>query len=427
MDRMVSGSSDADSRRRNLPRGGDGKYKWTLQPHHAIQWQKDWLNLATKLFNIDKDDILLTSSEKIEVLGLLAKRITDSNMAMYARAVGSCKIVDTVRKICAGKEPLVEVNVFTALLRYSLKPPAAWLDSEAVRHRWEALKYLERCANGVETYSAATLKNAMPKEAPVAVTPGQRENTSRGTISRGTMPSLVICTASTNILDANMSKIPSVSAARPWTRAVTSFMMPTQPSKKRKAGSEPPPQAKTTPSKKITTPRKEAMPKILSTPRKGTSKHAVQSGSRDSMSAIQARSETGSPTSNLVRVQRDRGTATGSSDGCTTDVLLAGIFKATEVLQKIAHYEDASVRQVALSTFIADLQKAGWGDLEKSVEQLIKDEDHGSRAFLAGVIISRAYERINSAVDKSFNQCKNDPARPAPGAAGPGSCSRADK
>ncbi|GKT61838.1 hypothetical protein ColTof4_02532 [Colletotrichum tofieldiae] len=366
---MASGSSDADSRRRNLPRGGDGKYKWTLQPHHAIQWQEDWLNLATKLFNIDKDDILLTSREKIEVLGLLAKRITDSNMAMYARAVGSCKIVDTVRKICAGKKPLVEVTVFTALLRYSLKPPAAWLDSEAVRHRWEALKYLERCANGVEIYSAATLKNAMPKEAPAAVTPGQRENTSRGTI----------------------------------------------PSLKRKATSEAPAQDKTTPSKNITKPRKEAVPKILATPRKETSKHTVQSGPEKSMSAIQARSETGSPTSNLVRVQRDRGTAAGSSDGCTTDVLLAGIFKATEVLDKIAHYEDASVRQVALSTFIADLQKAGWGDLEKSVEQLIKDEDHSSRAFLAGVIISRAYERINSAVDKSSNPSKNDPARPVSG------------
>ncbi|KZL81458.1 hypothetical protein CI238_09738 [Colletotrichum incanum] len=406
---MASSRNNADSPRRNLPRGGEGKYKWTPQPHHAIQWQKDWLNLATKLFNIDEDDVLLTSREKNEVLSLLAKRITDSNIAVYGRAVGSCKIVDTVRKICAGKEPLVEVNVFTALLRYSLKPPMAWLDSEAVRHRLEALKYLERCANGIEIYSAETLKNAMPKEAPAAVTPGQRGDTSRGTV-----PSRV-CTASTNIPDANTPNRPSVSAVRPWTRAVTRFMTPTQPSNKRKATSEPPPQSKTTPSKESTNSKKTTTPKRLVTPKKGTSNHTAQIGPKNYKSATQTRSETGSPTSNLVRTRRDRCTAAEPLHACTNNVLLASIFKATEVIDKIARYEDVSVRKVALSTFIADLQKAGWGDLEKLVEQLIKDEDHTSRAFLAGVIVSSTYERINDAVDINSKPSRNDPIRPASG------------
>ncbi|GKT45808.1 uncharacterized protein ColSpa_05989 [Colletotrichum spaethianum] len=406
---MTSSSNGADGRRRNLPRGGNGKYKWTLQPHHAIQWQKNWLNLATRLFNIDEDDVLLTSSEKIEVLSLLAERITDSNIALYSLAVGSCKIVDTVRKICAGRAPFVEVNVFTALLRYSLNPPAAWLETEAVRQRWEALKYLERCANGIELYSAESLKKAMTKEVALAATHLQKDNT-----SAATMPSLV-CTPFSNIPRAATQNRPVIAAARPRNRAVTSSITATPPSNKRKATSEPTPQDIPKPCKKIANPKKPATPKRAATSKNGVSKLVIKGGSTKYASPIQVRNENSSPTTSLRRAQRNRGPEAEHLGGRTDDVLLANIFKTTEVLNKVARYEDASVRQVALSTFIADLHKAGWGDLEKSAEQLIKDEDHSSRSFLASVIIGNAYERINDAVDKDCKSIKTDSVGPATG------------
>ncbi|KAK1974105.1 hypothetical protein LZ30DRAFT_813524 [Colletotrichum cereale] len=410
MDRMARGNSSSsdveNNRRRNQPRGGSGRYKWSMQPHHSIQWQKEWLNLATKLFNIDENDILLTSSEKNEVLRLLANRITDSNISEYSRAVGSCKIVETVRKMCAGKTHPVEVNIYTALLRYSLKPPVAWLEKEMVLQRWNALKYLERCADGTEKYSSEAMKDAMPKNLAALADIKQQDDATRALEN----PFYLV----NSFFQPFWAKEHTIPAARPWTRAVTNLVSPKQPSNKRKAASELSPEEKAPPSKKLAEPKKKTTPKRTATPKKRAVNIVIKNSSGKHKSPAQVQDETDSPTSSLRRARRNPGTTTGCLDRGVDSVVLARIFKTSEVLDKVARYEEACVRQVALSNFITDLQEAGWSDLEKSAKQLIKDENRDSRVFLTGMIVSGSYEKINEALEKTSEatetDCRNEPA-----------------
>ncbi|KAK2051605.1 hypothetical protein LY76DRAFT_674204 [Colletotrichum caudatum] len=401
---MTNGKSsgiNGELRRRNQPRRGGGKYKWAMQPHHSIQLQKDWLNLATKLFNADEGDILLTSSEKNEVLSLLAKRISDAYITTPGRAVE--RTVDTVRKMIEGKRSLGEVDIYTALLRYSLQPPATWSGVEIIEQRLDALRYLERCADGVEEYNLQVMK-AMTKTT-VVTAKTQLRNDAPGS----TMPSTTF-TSDTGTTSDNLYN----PAALPWTQSKLSLVSPTPPSKKRKAASELPPQ------KKATLPKKPTSPKKRATPRKKTSQPEAVDISTKRKSAALAQDQTDSPTSSLRRARRNPGTTTECLTGGVDSALLANIFKATEVLDQVAHYEDACVRRVALSTFVADLQKAGWKDLEKSAAQLIKDGDCESREFLARMIVSGSYQLINEALDQEAKPTKTDcGGGPSPGRRGP--------
>ncbi|KDN70917.1 hypothetical protein CSUB01_03731 [Colletotrichum sublineola] len=407
---MAHGNSsgrDGDNRRIRFiqPRGRGGRYKWAMQPHHSIQWQKDWLNLATKLFNADENDILLNSTEKNNVLSLLANKIPDSCISSYDRAVGSCRIVDTVRKMMAGKLPLIETNVYTALLRYSMEPPAAWIEVDAIMERLEVLRYLERCAKGEEKYSPEGMRDAMPKTA-VMVKVQLRDDDPGATTQ---------CPTLTDDPGASTLNKLDKSAAQQWTQAVLSVITPTPPSKKRKAAAEPPSQRNATPTKK----RKVSLKKTA-TPKKMTGQPVVGGSSIKHNSTNQVQDQTGSPTSSLRRARRNPSAAIESLAGSLDAVLLANIFKATEVLVQVARYDDACVRRVALSSFIVDLQKAGWGDLEKSAAQLIKDENRASREFLARMIVSGSYQRMNEALDKDVEQTKTDRGGgPASGRRGP--------
>ncbi|TQN69802.1 hypothetical protein CSHISOI_05702, partial [Colletotrichum shisoi] len=380
---MAEVTSGIDSKRRNMPRGGGGKYKWSLQPHHAIQWQKDWLDLAAKLFNTDADDVLLTQDEKNEVLGLLARRITDSNISYYSRAVRACKIVGSVSRICSGKGTCSEVNLFTALLRYSLQPPSAWLGVRDIHQGLAALQFLERCSNGKDTYTAEKMREVKNMEPVVAAEPQHRDDNLglvlpplRGESTFGSPAPTSTATES------------SMMRVRPWTRAMTTFFSPPKSAADSNAALEPVEQSETTPSKQAPKPRK------MKTPQKGKKRPAAKSASAKSKGkkTAQVSDEVGSPTSGTLRTQQKRRTACAGKS--ITDAHLASMFKATEVLGKVSQYEEECVREIALSTFVADLQKAGWDDLEKSVKQLIKDTGHESRAFLAGVVVKRMSQAL---------------------------------
>ncbi|CCF32269.1 hypothetical protein CH063_04685 [Colletotrichum higginsianum] len=421
---MAEVASGIDGKRRNLPRGGGGKYKWSLQPHHAIQWQKDWLDLAAKLFNTDADDVLLTQDEKNEVLSLLARKITDSNISYYSRAVRACKIVDSVSRMCSGKGTCSGVNLFTALLRYSLMPPSAWLGVRDIRQGLAALQFLERCSNGKDTYTAEKVREVMNMEPVVAAEPQQRDD-DLGLL----LPPLRRASTFENPAPPSTATESSMMGVRPWTRAMTTFFSPPKPATELNAALKPAGQNETTPSKQVSKPRK------IKTPQKGKESPAAKSASAKAKGKkiAQVSDEVGSPTSGTLRTQRKRRTA--PADKSITDAHLASMFKATEVLGKVAQYEEECVREIALSTFVADLQKARWDDLEKSVKQLIKDTEYESRAFLAGVIVSRTYERINKALnlepapntahDKKFKSSKvlikkPKPSRTSPVKAAPG-------
>ncbi|KAK2046387.1 hypothetical protein LZ31DRAFT_613873 [Colletotrichum somersetense] len=396
-----SSGSDGELRRRNQPRRGGGKYKWAMQPHHSIQLQKDWLNLATKLFNADEGDILLTCTEKNEVLGLLAKRLSDAYITSPGRAVG--RMVDTVRKMIAGKRSLSEVDIHTALLRYSLQPPANWSGVEIIEQRLDALRYLERCADGVEEYNMQVMK-AMPKTTVVTAKTQSRNDDPGSTMLSTTF------TSDTGTTSNNLDN----PTALPWTQAKLSLVSLTPPSKKRKAASELPPEKKATLHKKFPSPKKRA------TPRKKTRQPAVVDISTKRRSATLAQDQTESPTTSLRRARQNPGTAAECLTGGVDSALLANIFKATEVLDQVAHYEDACVRRIALSTFVADLQKAGWKDLEKSAAQLIEDENCASREFLARMIVSGSYQLINEALEQEVKPVKTDcGGGPSPGRRGP--------
>ncbi|TKW56284.1 hypothetical protein CTA1_11937 [Colletotrichum tanaceti] len=394
---MADTTSGIDGKRRNMPRGGGGKYKWSVQPHHAIQWQKDWLDLAAKLFNADADDILLDQDEKNEVLGLLAKKISDSNISFYSRAVRACRVVDSVARMCSGKGRCYQINVFTALLRYSLRPPSAWLVEGDVRQCLAALQFLERCSDGKDTYTAEKMEEFMSMKPVVAAEAAELQG--RDDTTGLVLPSLRGASTLENPAPTSNSTATESSkmGLRPWTRAMTTFFSPPKPAQEsNNAALEPIRKNETTPSKKASTPRK-----ITTTPQKGKKSPAAKSASakaKGKKAAQAGRDEVGSPTSGTLRTQRKRGAAV-PADGSVAEFRLASMFKATEVLDKVARYEEECVREVALSTFVADLRRARWDDLEKSVRQLVKDADRESRAFLAGVVISRTYDRINKALD----------------------------
>ncbi|KXH44295.1 hypothetical protein CSIM01_08075 [Colletotrichum simmondsii] len=69
------------------------------------------------------------------------------------------------------------------------------------------------------------------------------------------------------------------------------------------------------------------------------------------------------------------------------------------MLDRIADYNDKSVRRVALASFLKDLKSSGWEDLKKCTWQLIKDGDYESRTFLAEAIMNDIYKRINESVE----------------------------
>ncbi|KAK1990295.1 hypothetical protein LX36DRAFT_648070 [Colletotrichum falcatum] len=306
----------------------------------------------------------------------------------------------------AGKRPLVEVNIYMALLRHSLEPPVTWFNSEAIVERLEALLYLKRCADGVETYSPEAMKNAMPKIKAVVAKPRD------GTLA-ATMQSLAVAGETG---EATPKKL-AIQAARPWARAVTNLVSPTSSSNKRKAASEPsPPEKERNPKNK-----KRASPRGKTTPKVVIRKPAVVGSSIKHNSAARAQGQADSPTSSLRRAQRkNAGGDAKHLAGGSVSTLLANIFRATEVLNHVSRYEDACVRRVALSAFVADLEKAGWSDLEKSAAQLIKDDNPASREFLANMIIKGSYERINEALEKDAEPARTErDGGLAPGRCGP--------
>ncbi|EFQ31067.1 uncharacterized protein GLRG_06211 [Colletotrichum graminicola M1.001] len=306
-----------------------------------------------------------------------------------------------------GKRPLIDVNIYTALLRHSLMPPDAWNETEAILQRLEALRYLERCANGVEKYNPESMSAVMPDKSVVMVIVKPRESIPDAPTER---------TALTGDSGAATPDKCDNTSGRPWTRSVTTLVSPTSPSKKRKASPEPSLQSKSSPPKrKKATPKRRTTPKKQATPKKTVEQPVIGGSSTKHNGVAQAQDQADSPTSSLRRARRNPVVTSETLAGDNHYILLAKIFKATEVLGQVARYEDKCVRRVALSSFIADLHKAGWTDLEKSAVQLIKDEDCASREFLASMIVNSSYERINEALDKDAAPTKTAcDSRPSP-------------
>ncbi|KAK2034927.1 hypothetical protein LX32DRAFT_715985 [Colletotrichum zoysiae] len=200
----------------------------------------------------------------------------------------------------------------------------------------------------------------------------------------------------------------------PLSKATLLLLSPTPPSKKRKATSKLPPK------KKATLPKNPPSPKKRATPRNKTRQPAASNISTKRKSGALAHNQTKSPTSSLHRARQNPSTTAECLSRGVNSALLANIFKATEVLVQVAHYKNARVRRIALSAFIADLQKAGWRDLEMSAVQLIEDENCASREFLARTMVSSSYQLINKALEQEAKPAKTDcGGGPSPGRRGP--------
>ncbi|KAK1621971.1 hypothetical protein BDP81DRAFT_411719 [Colletotrichum phormii] len=332
------------------------RFAWILPAYPIPNFQREWLDLAAKLFNTDTLDILVTSGEKKEILALIALSITASSFGNQCRAQALHRTVYHAREMGQSKRPSARLAIISALLIYKLEPPPSWLE-------WDTMFYS----------SEGMLKAALALQSAV---PAQDSSdgffsASKETSTKSSEPSQLT------------SDPPSLPALRPWTRSITKSTTPSPPSKKRKAESNSPGEKKAAqqkemanakkirsvgPKKKVTTPKKK---------RKGGS--GIKSTAQVKSPKVGAKTPTRAATSS-AKLSPTRQTRSAA---------------AAKRQQPI----DNSVRRIALASFIEDLKSSGWDDLEKCTLQLIKDGDFESHIFLAKTIMNDVYQRINDSVE----------------------------
>ncbi|KAK1708233.1 hypothetical protein BDP67DRAFT_581138 [Colletotrichum lupini] len=352
--------------------------KYTCGPPAYLipNFQRKWSELAAKLFNTDALDILLTSEEKEQALALIATPITGSSFGKKSRAQALHRTVSQAREMGQGKRPPARVTVIAALLIYTLEPPLTWLEWATMQQPLGVLRYVRDCADGLSIYSSEGMLKTALAHSPAAS--AQDHSDSLFVVDKPSLKEASAKKSSTEHLEPAQlnSDHLALPAMRPWTRSITKLTTPSPPSKKRKAESESPQDKKTVPKKKVASPKKKA----------ATPKWKTMAGS--GTNPIPKAKNPNTRITEAVKRQQP-----------IDNALLARYMKSAPMLDRIADYNDGSVRRVALASFLEDLKTSGWEDLEKCTWQLIKDDDYESRAFLAEAIMNDVYKRINESVE----------------------------
>ncbi|KAK1702939.1 uncharacterized protein BDZ83DRAFT_736495 [Colletotrichum acutatum] len=367
------------------------KYACTLPAYFIPNFQREWSSLAARLFNTDALDILLTSNEKKQSLALIAIPITSSSFANKRRAQALHRTVSQAREMGQGKRTPARVTIITALLIYMLEPPLTWWEWAAMHQPLGVLRYVRDCADGLSLYSSEGMLKAALAHSPtvsaqdqsdsllVVDKPSLKEASAKKTSAKSLEPAQ---------LDSDHLALP---ALRPWTRSITKFTTPSPPSKKRKAESESPQDKKIVQKKESASPKKVklAVPK----------KKVVSSKKKTATPKKKVMAESENKPTPQAKDPKARDAEAARRQQPMDNVLLARYMKSAPMLDRIADYNEESVRCVALTSFLRDLKSSGWEDLEKCTWQLIKDGDYESRAFLAEAIMNDVYQRINNSVE----------------------------
>ncbi|KAK1674153.1 hypothetical protein BDP55DRAFT_769595 [Colletotrichum godetiae] len=356
------------------------KYAWISPTHPLPDFQREWLDLAAKLFNTDTLDILVTSEEKKEILALIALSITASSFGNQCRAQALHRTVYHAREMGQGKRPSARVAIISALLIYKLEPPPSWLEWDTMRQPLSVLRYVRDCADGFKVYSSeGMLKAALALQSAV---PAQDSSDSFFVINN--KPASKETSTKSSEVSQLTSDHPSLPALRPWTRSITKFITPSPPSKKRKAESNSSQEKKAAQQKEMANTKKIK----LVVPKKKSPEVGAKTSIRAAIS-----------TSKFPPTWQTQDAEAAKRQQPIDNVLLVRYMKNAPMLDRIADYNDQSVRRVALASFIEDLKSSGWDDLEKCTLQLIKDGEFESRTFLAETIMNDVYQRINDSVE----------------------------
>lgn len=382
------------------------KYANTPPAYLIPNFQREWSDLAAKVFNTDVLDILLTSEEKNKALALIAIPITSSSFGNKSRAQALHRTFSQAREMGQGKRPPARVTIIAALLIYMLEPPLTWWEWTNMHQPLGILRYVRDCADGLSIYSSEGMLKAAFAHSPGGPTGDHPDN-----LFVVDKPQLEETSAKPAEATPLNSDHPTLPALRPWTRSITKLTTPSPPSKKRKVESDSPPEKKAVQKKevasakkiKLTVPKKKVIsPKKAATPKKktmaGTGTKATAQAKSTKVSAKTPKRGAAS-TANLPLAQQIRDTEAAKRQQPIDNVLLARYMKSAPMLDRIADYNDESVRRVALAGFLRDLKSSGWEDLVKCTWQLIKDGDYESRVFLAEAIMNDVYQRINDSVE----------------------------
>ncbi|KXH44296.1 hypothetical protein CSIM01_08076 [Colletotrichum simmondsii] len=243
-----------------------GKYAYTLPAYLIPNFQREWSDLAAKLFKTDALDILLTSEEKKEALALLAIPITSSSFGNKSRAQALHRTVSQAREMGQGKRPPGRVTIIAALLIYMLEPPLTWWEWTNMHQPLGILRYVRDCADGLSIYSSEGMLKAALAHSPGGPTGDHPDN-----LFVVDKPQLEETSAKPAEATPLNSDHPTLPALRPWTRSITKFTTPSPPSKKRKVEPDSPQEKKAVqttspkkvklpvPKKKPVTPKKKVM------------------------------------------------------------------------------------------------------------------------------------------------------------------------
>ncbi|KAG7044131.1 hypothetical protein JMJ77_0011947 [Colletotrichum scovillei] len=375
------------------------KYANTPPAYLIPNFQQEWSDLAAKVFNIDVLDILLTSEEKSKALALIAIPITSSSFGNKSRAQALHRTVSQAREMGQSKRPPCRVTIIAALLIYMLEPPLTWWEWTNMHQPLGILRYVRDCADGLSIYSSEGMLKAALAHSPGGPTGDHPDNLF--VVDKPQLEETSVKPAEATPLNSDH---PTLAALRPWTRSITKLTTPSPPSKKRKVESDFPPGKKDVQKKEMSSPKKIK----LTVPKK-----KVVSPKKKSATPKKVMAESGTKPTPQAKYPKTRDPEAVKRQQPIDNALLARYMKSAPMLDRIADYNDGSVRRVALASFLEDLKSSGWEDLEKCTWQLIKDDDYESRAFLAEAIMNDVYKRINDSVEGIPQPAQlTEPARP---------------
>ncbi|KAF6805569.1 hypothetical protein CMUS01_14587 [Colletotrichum musicola] len=384
------------------------KYSWTRQPFHTNQKQNEAIELAVALFKVDYHDILLTSLEKRLVLSQLTGKLSATEMKSRG-GIANNHWVNLARSMCQGDVGFESINMYGALLRYQLKPPDNWYSSKQMRQSLGVLKYPQRCANGLDIYTKERMRNSpiadlhvgmekkTSKEASMSCSGGQQTSQNK-TASNEQPPSV----------DA---KKRSPTTPKRFTRSTTNIdssiklsdpfaLLSVKSSIPRQIPTTPTPASKKTILKTAPTSQKkpqQGSPSVKSAPLRVK---ADKKRKRSAECLEQNKSVTLHPAATSHQTKRARVdffSTVGSG-------WIGSVIDAASLLDRIALFDAQDVRKLALEGLVEALGAAGWADLKHSVEQIIKDVDYESLVFLANMVVTAIYDRINLAVNNSSTE-----------------------
>ncbi|KAJ3957804.1 hypothetical protein N0V92_005623 [Colletotrichum tropicale] len=132
----------------------DERFVWTPADWHTHK-QRKWLKLALELYNIDTGDVLMSEEEKRLSLSYLAGQGLPSRKGAIAT---------NELKMLRGEKVFDTVATMTALIRWNLRPPAAWTKYIVALECLECLIYLKECVDGEKWYSGRDMRIIRPEE-----------------------------------------------------------------------------------------------------------------------------------------------------------------------------------------------------------------------------------------------------------------------